>query len=78
MKTKRYLDLKGATCASCAYTIERAGRKMDGVEDIRVDSGVSRVTVTFSEPEEEKQQQVLEKIIKVIQILGYDAEIAQQ
>jgi cation transport ATPase len=77
MKTNRYLDLKGATCASCAYTIERTGRKLDGVEDVHVDAADAKVEVTFSEHEADKQREVLEKIQKVIQLLGYDADITE-
>lgn len=75
---KRYLDLRGATCASCAYTIERTGRKLDGVEDIRVNSAVSKVEVSFTEPQAEKQHEILEKIRNVIHLLGYDADIADE
>ncbi|MGM0432651.1 MAG: cation transporter [Spirochaetota bacterium] len=76
MKMKRYLHLKGATCASCAYTIEKVGRKMDGVEDIRVNSGLSQVEVTVSQPDEEKQTEILENIRSVVRKIGYDADIA--
>jgi copper chaperone CopZ len=78
MKTNRYLNLKGATCASCAYTIEKTGRKLDGVEEVYVDVVDKKVNVTFSESQVEKQDEVLKTIQKVIQKLGYDADIIEQ
>lgn len=78
MKTNRYLDLKGATCASCAFTIERTGRKLDGVEDVHVDAADSKVEVTFTESHAEKQREALKRIQKVIKLLGYDSDILEQ
>jgi copper chaperone CopZ len=77
MRTNRYLDLKGATCASCAYTIERTGRRLDGVEDVHVDAAAAKVEVTFTDNEADAQTEVLEKIQRVIQLLGYDADITE-
>jgi copper chaperone CopZ len=32
------LDLEGAHCAFCVYTIEHLGRKVQGVKDIKVNT----------------------------------------
>ncbi|HDQ15199.1 MAG TPA: heavy-metal-associated domain-containing protein [Sediminispirochaeta sp.] len=77
MKTTRYLDLQGAHCASCAYSIERIGRKMNGVSDVRVDTSASRVEVSFADSDEDQQRSSLEKIIQVVRRLGYDAAVAE-
>ena len=41
------MDLKGAHCASCVYTIEHVGRKIQGVEDIKVDAGKREIKVIY-------------------------------
>ena len=64
------LSLKGATCASCAYTIEHVGRKVKGIEDIRVDSGQGKIFVKY-----EEDPYVLEKIRSIVRSIGYDANI---
>ncbi len=64
------LALKGATCASCAYTIEHVGRKIKGIEDIQVDSGQSKIFVKY-----EGDGEVLERVRNIIRTVGYDATI---
>ena len=73
---QRKLDLQGATCPSCAYSIEHYGRKLDGVQEIKVDAGLSEVRVDLKINDEEAQDELLTKLIKVIQSMGYDASIA--
>ena len=67
---KATMDLKGAHCASCAYTIEHVGRKIKGVEDILVDAGKREIHVTY-----DGDSSSLEKITEVIQRLGYSAAV---
>ena len=64
------MNLKGAHCASCVYTIEHVGRKIQGVEDIHVDAGKREIHVTY-----DGDQSALEKIKEVIQRLGYSAAV---
>jgi cation transport ATPase len=61
--------LHGATCPSCAMTIEKYGRKLEGVEDIRVDASTEEIRVSYSGSEE-----VLQEIPKIVKQLGYKAE----
>lgn len=41
--------VKGMHCASCASIIERTVKKIDGVEDISVNSGTENAKITFDE-----------------------------
>ena len=66
------IDLEGATCASCAYTIEHAGRRIEGVEDIRVDAANAEIHVRSS------GERPLQKIVDVVRKIGYNARIRSQ
>jgi copper chaperone CopZ len=75
MEYRRTLQLQGANCASCAYSIEHIGRKLKGVDEVKVDAASETVTVDFSEGDHQFQQQALHKIIEVVRKLGYEATI---
>ncbi len=64
------LDLKGAHCASCAYTIEHLGRKIEGVKDVHVETGKQEIQVSYG-----GNPGSLERIIEIVKYLGYDASI---
>jgi copper chaperone CopZ len=64
------LDVEGANCASCVYTIEHLGRKVQGVRDIHVDSGKGEIRVYY-----EGNPGTLEKIVEIVRSLGYNAHI---
>lgn len=69
--TKRAtLDLEGAHCASCVYTIEHLGRKVQGVKDIRVDANVHEIDVLY-----EGNPGSLERIVEIVRALGYNASV---
>ena len=68
--TKAVLDLEGAHCASCAYTIEHLGRKVEGVKDIRVVTATGEAHVQY-----EGNPGSLERIVEIIRTIGYDASI---
>lgn len=76
MKHERYMQLHGATCPSCALAIEKYGRKLNGVEDIQVDSFNSRMRVNFSIEDEKDQNIALEKLIELVKRIGYNAAIS--
>lgn len=65
---KTVLDLTGADCPSCVYAIERAGKKIQGVRDIRVDPVQHEIHVTY-----EADSEAPREIIAIVQRLGYDA-----
>jgi copper chaperone CopZ len=67
------MDLKGANCASCVYTIEHLGRKIEGIEDILVDAAKHEIRVTY-----EGDPGVLEKITDIIRRLGYSAAVREK
>jgi copper chaperone CopZ len=67
---KAVLDLEGAHCASCAYTIEHLGRKVQGVRDIRVVTDKREVHVAY-----EGNPGSLEKIVEIVKLIGYSATI---
>jgi copper chaperone CopZ len=71
MKTQTaVLDLQGAHCASCAYTIEHAGRKVEGVHDVSVRAGKGEIEVVY-----EGDPASLERIVAIVKTLGYQARI---
>ena len=63
------LDVNGANCASCAYAIERLGRKIQGVTDIKVDAAHQEIHVRY-----EGNPGSLERIGEVVRRLGYEAK----
>jgi len=64
------LDVNGATCPSCAYTIERAGRKVAGVGEVRVDVNAREILVDYDGTPE-----ALAGIKAVVARLGYQAAV---
>jgi copper chaperone CopZ len=71
MSTKTaVLDMTGGRCASCAYAIEHLGRKVQGVSDVRVDSGSGEIRVQY-----EGNPGSLERIAEIVRRLGYDARV---
>lgn len=46
METNRF-GIAGMTCDKCVARIEGALRKVDGVQDVKVDRGSATATVTF-------------------------------
>ena len=67
---KAVLDLNGARCASCAYTIEHLGRKVQGVEHIRVVPARGEIHVQYG-----GNPGSLEKIVEIVKLIGYSASI---
>jgi copper chaperone CopZ len=64
------IDMTGANCAACAYTIEHLGRKVQGVRDLFVDAPSRQIHVTY-----EGNPGSLEKIAQIVRTIGYDASI---
>jgi len=64
------LTLEGATCTSCVFTIEHAGRKVQGVGDVAVDVNKGEITVLYG-----GNAGSLERIKEIVHRLGYNAEI---
>jgi copper chaperone CopZ len=64
------LDLQGAHCASCAFTIEHLGKKVQGIRNVRVVSAKGEIHVHY-----EGNPGSLEKIVEIVRTLGYNASI---
>jgi copper chaperone CopZ len=64
------IDLEGARCASCSYTIEHLGRKIPGIHSIRVDSAKGEIHVDY-----EGNRKALEDVTEIVQRIGYNAVI---
>jgi copper chaperone CopZ len=65
-------DLEGAHCGSCAFAIEHSGRKIKGVDYIRVDPGARRIYVDYH-----ADDGALEKIVDIVDRLGYRAVLRE-
>ena len=64
------LEVDGAHCASCSYAIEHMGRKVPGVEEVRVHPDSQEIHVRYGgDPES------LEQIIRIVARLGYEARL---
>ena len=48
MNTPQTFRIKGMHCASCASIIERAVKKIDGVENISVNNGTENAKISFN------------------------------
>lgn len=65
-------NLTGATCASCAYTIEHIGRKTKGIKNIKVDVKESKINLEY-----DGSPDIINKIIDMVDKLGYEATLAE-
>ena len=68
----KIFPLTGMHCASCANNIERALRKMDGVETVSVNLASSLLNISFN-PEIITPEQMMKKV----QSIGYDMIIEE-
>jgi copper chaperone CopZ len=66
------LKISGIFCGGCTYAIEKAGRRLEGVSEVRVNPGTGEITVTY-----DGDSEVLEKIVKIIETLGHEAVISE-
>ena len=64
------LSLKGAGCPSCAYTIEKLGRRISGVSEVRVDVNTQEIRVEY-----DGNPAALEGVAAVVARLGYQASV---
>ncbi|HAS74807.1 MAG TPA: heavy metal translocating P-type ATPase, partial [Clostridiales bacterium UBA8960] len=69
MKTEIY-KIDGMTCASCSSAVERATRKLVGVESSDVNLSTEKLTITYNETALEK-----ESIVETVKKAGYSATI---
>ena len=69
-KVRGLLDVDGATCTSCVYTIEHVGSKLKGVYECYVDRETSQIQLTYNGEEE-----TLNHIIELVDKIGYTAVV---
>jgi len=65
------INMHAFGCMSCVYTIERTGRRLPGVRDVRVDLANHEIKVFY----EEGNEKSLDRIIEIIGIIGHEASI---
>ena len=63
------LDVNGARCASCSYAIEHMGRKVPGVEEVRVHPDSQEIHVRYD------GGSAVGEIIRIVGRLGYEARL---
>lgn len=67
------MSVDGATCPSCAFTIERAGRRVAGVRDVRVDVNAHEIRVRYDGTPE-----ALKGVQAIVARLGYQAIVKDE
>ena len=67
------LDLSGATCGSCVYTIEHVGRKISGISDVFVDVPTQKIYVEYN-----GDTTTLDSVVNLVRKLGYDASVRSE
>ena len=74
VETKRALiDVDGATCTSCVYTIEHVGKKLKGVNDCYVDRNTSQIQLSY-----DGRDETLDEIVHLVDRIGYNAVVNQK
>jgi copper chaperone CopZ len=68
MSVESVLTTDGLRCASCAYAVERLGRRISGVEEVRVDAATGEIRVTY-----DGDPSTLGKIADIVARLGHTA-----
>ena len=69
-KVRGLLDVDGATCTSCVYTIEHVGAKLKGVYECYVDRSTSQIQLTY-----DGQDDTLNRIVELVDKIGYTAVV---
>ncbi len=69
MTSTNIYKVKGMHCASCASIIERAVKKIDGVEDISVNNGTEKAKISYDE-----SKTSLDSFNQKLDLLGYTLE----
>ncbi len=72
MSTSNWIEMEmlGFGCASCVYTIERTGRKIPGVEEIRVNLADQRIRIRHNGD----RQQIVDTITDIVKRIGHEVK----
>jgi P-type Cu+ transporter len=71
--TEKTLNIEGMTCASCSQAVEKATKKLAGVQQASVNLATEKLTITFDENE-----LTIEEIKKAVDEAGYKAVIEME
>lgn len=64
------MDMDGATCTSCVYTIERVGSKLKGVYECYVDRDSSQIQLVY-----DGESETLDRVTELVRKIGYTAVV---
>ena len=67
---KAIMQLQGATCTSCSIGIEHMGRRIKGVEHLKVDRGTGEILMEY-----DGNSATVEKIQGFVRAIGYEATL---
>ncbi len=67
---KALINITGANCTSCVYTIEHVGRKFSGVRECYVDRNTSQIQLEY-----DGRRETIDSIIQLVDKIGYSAVI---
>ncbi|MGI9256508.1 MAG: cation transporter [Salinispira sp.] len=67
---KALINITGANCTSCVYTIEHVGRKLSGVRECYVDRNTSQIQLEY-----DGRRETIDSIIQLVDKIGYSAVI---
>lgn len=70
---KETLAIEGMTCASCAQTVEKAVKKVSGVNEASVNLATEKLQVTFDET-----QTTIPAIEQAVKQAGYGVQHTQE
>ncbi len=62
------MDMTGFGCTSCAYAIEKAGRRIDGVENMIVDLATHEIRITYNG----NRDDIAAALVALVNRLGHD------
>ncbi len=67
------MRVEGMTCAACALNVDRAVRKLDGIDDVNVNIANDKMTLSF-----DKNKVKLSDVKKAVYNAGYDAFLEEE
>lgn len=72
MEQNTVLDIKGMTCASCVFRIEKVLKKNEGITAASVNLATEKASISY-----EPAKVDVQKIISLISVAGYEAKLSQ-
>ncbi len=69
------IDVGGMTCASCVGRVERALKKVDGIDEASVNLATERARIAWHEGTGTNSEAVVEQALGAVRKAGYDASL---